>query len=925
MRNLTFFAPSKDDLVLFLPRVSERAKAFAYYYGLDDLYSRIRAGGSTIAEPTMSQALNASKSNATKSFVQASAAATPATATPAIAAIQIFSIKNFRAVAGIFTYLTSKWAIVTLVMTVLLNRTQFYASSRVPLNPRWPVRLGLYLIPIVALLYQTLFLLEGLRCQTSPQWAHHRYENPERKFTLDYAGEGGFLHKASSSLLFWESEESSCANVKMTSTDSGGTSGSLSLLWPLFLSFCLSQFIETLGCALEGSRPVGDINLVELSLAFAEAESMVLKPFEVAMASTLDDPTKEAAPINKKMLLQTMNVAPEMLLISLLWALNNLSSNILAVFKIRHKYRLINTGVWGLAYLAAFSWSIFRLWSAEGANDSWVFRFPTVFIIGFCPHILVLAGMAVCGTIYAAALILTALSLPPGHESANMSIKERFHAAYQNLQANVHFSNTTPLTIRMSDDFYTTLLSAGFILLTAASEAVYLNEGAKVRVSNLTWLERKRIQELQQGILFKKTRATIPSELRAAANDRNEVAAGNAPPSGYALERKARNQEKDEAFAAVRGEGGVGFIQRGGRWQMALRLLQGTSWLFLGLYVKSVLFMLDKMGISWRPQWVRNLIGETNRKVSSTVHGTRKRPSPTGADFWVLSDDGKLSLATNANVDVEEETRKRHRVASQNGQVDERNLDENLYTWWKEGGWWGDVDNSGDYQGRPQEDDTTSIISYSTDASSLADGNEWNEIEESGRRTPMQADFTASTRSREATPDDVLDADSLATLLDPQSFEEQQEARMLSRRLRRPQVMTRAQYRRQTQQERAAVVTSSRYAPSLNLDPTGAPLTEEAEEKLLERFILESRASKASSRTPVAGSGLGNWETGAEGLGSSGPQCVVCQDSPRTILLWPCGCLCLCDDCRVNMAARNFGNCVCCRTGTVAYSRLYVP
>jgi hypothetical protein len=114
MRNLTYYAPSKDDLVLLLPRVSERAKAFAYYYGLDDLYSRIKHGN-TIAEPTMSQALNASQSNATKAFVQASTAATPPPA-PAISAIHLFSAKNFRAVAGIFTYLTSKWAIVTLVM-----------------------------------------------------------------------------------------------------------------------------------------------------------------------------------------------------------------------------------------------------------------------------------------------------------------------------------------------------------------------------------------------------------------------------------------------------------------------------------------------------------------------------------------------------------------------------------------------------------------------------------------------------------------------------------------------------------------------------------------------------------------------------------------------------------------------------------------
>jgi hypothetical protein len=731
------------------------------------------------------------------------------------------------------------------------------------------------------------------------------------------------LFKASSALLFWESEGASCAAVNMSMEDGTTTHGSLSLLWPLFLSFCLSQFVETLSCALQGRRPVGDINLVELSLAFAEAESMVLKPFEMAMATASTDPMKESKPLDKKVLLRAMNVAPEMLLISLLWALNNLSSNILAIFNVRHKYRLINTGFWGLAYLVAFSWSILRLWPAEGSTDSWIFRFPTVFIIGFCPHILVILGMVICGTIYAAALILTALSLPPG-QAEPMSVKDRIYAAYRNLQANVHFSNATPLTFRLTDDFYTTLLATGFTVLTAASEAVYLNEGAKVRVTNLTWLERKRIQELQQGLLFKKTRAAIPSELRAAANDRNEAIAGSPPPTGYAVERKSQNQEKDEALAAVRGEGGVGFMQRGGRWQMALRLLQGTSWLFLGLYAKFMLFLLHKVGINWRPHWVRNLVGESARKSDANGQGARSLLSQTDLDFWLSSHGGKQYSVTDQTLDVEAEVRKKMAEEIRDERAVETKLDGHLYEWWKQGGWWGEVDTSGEYQARQQEEDSTSMISYSTEANSQAD--EWDDLGESGRLTPTQRDF--DLRSREATPDDFLDANRLAVLLDPQSVEDQQEARMLSRRLRKTEVMTRSQYRRLTQQERSAVLTSSRYGPAITLDTLGAPMTEEAEEKLLEQFILTRRSARPlpTANTSNTGTGsTGTWDTGAEGMGSAGPQCVVCQDSPRTILLWPCGCLCLCDDCRVNMATRNYGNCVCCRTATVAYSRLYVP
>jgi hypothetical protein len=114
VRNLTFFAPSKDDLVLLLPRVSERAKAFAYYYGLDDLFSRMRGSGGFIAEPTFTQALNAT-TNATKSFMQA-ATPSPISASEALGTTTLFTIKHMSGLTGIFGYLSSRWAMVALVM-----------------------------------------------------------------------------------------------------------------------------------------------------------------------------------------------------------------------------------------------------------------------------------------------------------------------------------------------------------------------------------------------------------------------------------------------------------------------------------------------------------------------------------------------------------------------------------------------------------------------------------------------------------------------------------------------------------------------------------------------------------------------------------------------------------------------------------------
>jgi hypothetical protein len=798
---------------------------------------------------------------------------------------------------------------------------------------KWYLRLSLYLLPITALLYQVLYFTQGIRCQTSPNWEPPQYSNKEaeasallRAFPLHYAGEDGWLYRVSSALLFWESEETSCANAGMDVMSGGNRNGSLALLWPLFLTFCLSQFIETIASALQGRRPVGDINLVELSLAFAEAETMVVKPLDLALDAVLALPRSEAFAFDRKSLLGSLNIAPEMLLISLLWALNNLTSNVMAIFQVRHKYRLINTGFWGIAYLGVFFWSIFRL-----TYPSWMFRFPTVFLVGFLPHVVVLVGMAACGAIYMSALLLTALSLPPEHGQP-ASFRARLSAAYRNLQANVHFSTATPLNFRLSDDFYTTLLSTGFTVLTAASEAVYLNEGAKVHVNDLTWLERKRVTSMEQGLLYKKTRSAIPPELRAAANDRIEALSGNPVPSGYSIERTARNQDKDEVLAAIRGDTGMGFLQRGGRFAMALRLIQGTFWLVLGLYAKCLVWTLDKVGIQRRPVWLQNLVGCASRKPERTAPENSGGPAPD--NFWMPTADGTYKRMTDLTVDLETEMRTGAGLGSmvyKDENINEERIDEELYGWWKKGGWWGDVDNSGDYhQVSQQDDDGTSMISYATTSTtetpSVADDDE-DAWEDSGRRTPTQHNPTGWSRmnhsalsSREATPDPGIDTDRLAALLDPHTMEERNEARMLSRRLRRDGVMTRSQHRREMHQERAAVVASSRFGQLFSLDGLGAPMSEQDEENMLEQFIISTRSKKAQ---PTAGPST--WDTGAEGMGSSGPQCVVCQDSPRTILLWPCGCLCLCDDCRVNMAARNFASCICCRTTTVAYSRLYVP
>jgi hypothetical protein len=248
-------------------------------------------------------------------------------------------------------------------------------------------------------------------------------------------------------------------------------------------------------------------------------------------------------------------------------------------------------------------------------------------------------------------------------------------------------------------------------------------------------------------------------------------------------------------------------------------------------------------------------------------------------------------------------------------------MDDKLYDWWKRGGSWGNQDHTSDYDPSvADDDDTTSVISMSTNASE----DDWEDEAEDGRRTPTQKQPFPSF-SRESTPlqDPGLDMGHLARLLDPQDRESREEARILAAHLRPAQssggIMTRSQYRHQVERERSRVLLSSRLHVDLQPSPDKRKPTAEEESDVLEKLILSRRAETAASDDP------NTWKSGAMGLGENGPPCVVCQTSPRSIITWPCRCLCICEDCRVSLAMNNFGSCVTCRQEVGGFMRLWVP
>ncbi|KAJ5894778.1 hypothetical protein N7495_006469 [Penicillium taxi] len=840
---------------------------------------------------------------------------------------------TMRKVGGFFGYLTSVWSFACLVEALILNRITIYASTRRHLRLGWERRLALRIIPIMLFGYQILSLLRAIKCQTSPDYSSMRYGKPGKPMIFDYASSGGSLHSLVSTLLPWESDLQACSTVKM-GLIGGSTSipyGSFSLLWPIFVIFCVGHFVETLSCALQG-RPVmteTGMSIFELSLAFSEAENMIgrsigLGLFGLPKKSPLDDANSgDNSPLHlltRAQVLERMNVTPELLLIVLISCCNNLTSHLLDVFGKQSRYRLFNTALWGTCFMAAMSWGLES--GPPVSLETGVLKFPTVCIVGFIPHLLVFLGILICLAIYGLAVTITAFSLS-SEDGSPISLRERFVMAHENMQGS---NQIRGIRINRHEDFYTTLLRIGYVALTAASEAVFLNEGKAVIARQMTWLEQDRIAEIEAS-----RKRNSPYENWTHLADSSSFATAGISgfdipdrpgewESGYNKEKKI--EKSKNGARSMRPQGGVGAARASIRMWHGLTYFRSIFSLIVRWLACGFSLVLDRVGIKARPQWLKRLSGSREARPSGNPS------SPGSLDFWILTDEGELELPENHDFDLEVEMRKRESYARQGseGPDEQRRFDERLYGWWKVGGSWGNQDHTPDYIPSVEDDDVTSVISMSTNASQ----SDWEDYISDGRRTPTQINpFPSFEKDSSPMHDNFMDISTLARLLDPRDRETREEARILAAHLNSglnsrqssDRIMTRSRYKQQVERERSRVLLSSRlhrHAVTRS-DPDKRKLSPEEEAEVLEHLILSRRA------VPSPDSDSSTWESGATGLGPNGPPCVVCQTSPRSIITWPCRCLCICEECRVSLAMNNYGSCVTCRQEVGGFMRLWVP
>ncbi|KAH8157189.1 hypothetical protein CIB48_g11061 [Xylaria polymorpha] len=790
----TRYAPSLEDLLLAGPRMLTRLGSIISFPEAVDSF-----GQRVVPDPTGSDYFVTVTATATEMAADISEAVANTAnileddQDPAALVSRFTMEGSAKGLGSVFSYATSKWALCCIAM-----------SRR---------------------------LLQAIQCQTSPDFAEMRWGSSTKTSELMFAEPSGYLHGLSSALLLGASDYDSCRAIDMVPANNQDFSnelrGSLSQLWPLFETLCLSHFVETVSCAVQG-RPVAvetGMTLFEHSLAFAEAEAAIGNQLGWGLFSggstpnvTFQQASGANIAISRSMIMKRVNTPPEVLFIAFLSSMSHITSHMLGLFGLQNKYRLFNTGFWAICFMGSLLVEAFNF-SLDDLSHMGLFRFPTVCIIGFVPHLMVFAGILMCASIYVFALTLAALEPPePAVEGRPLNFRERIRRAHENMQANISLAD---IRISHSMDFYTALLRTGFGVITMASEAVYLNEDRGVNIKERTWLEEERYRELEAlrmqwagtGIAGDSRYDSVGTIGLVPIKDGQAGAS-----SGYARERAAQNVPKSRV-GDRRSRDGVGAAERSSRWVLALEFLMSINRLALRWLALIMLKGLARIGVTRQP-W---LLVYLARWPAQSKKEEKQPSKPAKTRFKYGRNRHGILLFNDETTDVEAEVRKRLRRSPETANLPEEELDSRLYDSWKHGELWGAVDASGDW--KPSEDsdewDTTSVITSLNEDDGPTD-DEWEdhddeaEDEAEGQRTPTQNNFALS---RETTPSDqLIGMPDLARLLHPRSPEERQEAHALAAHLNSDRIITRSQYARMQHNQRARLLFSGSSSEVISLN-----------------------------------------------------------------------------------------------------------
>lgn len=418
--------------------------------------------------------------------------------------------------------------------------------------------------------------------------------------------------------------------------------------------------------------------------------------------------------------------------------------------------------------------------------------------------------------------------------------------------------------IELSEDFYSCLVKLGVLALTSVTKATYLTEATSLSAPLRTWLE-----QYDGGVEDSSIKSTLKMTNDKTGNFSSNPYRNEA--SGAPQQRHNNNNTSGNASPrSAQSNGASGMITLN-RVISALHMVQTFGVLMIYMVYKSI----------------RN--------------GTRYLfyGSSASHNLQNLNDEND---AYHSNTFPDDEFSRE--VRALRGKIIYGHLDdgyEHGYLKLLSGDMIPDFDDSNDYDpNKPEEEGDDENYYYDDDfgyeyeTDYVSDNDENDDVNTNNQNLSSAAiqrlrDSNAlnnnPTLSRMGEFYDLVmqSPDYLLSLLAPKSPEEAEEVRILSSHLN----------------DNSGPLTRSRYYS-----------TYRDEGSVIAQLIMERRKNPLPE---------GSDDSSRESV------CVVCHTSPRQVVLWPCRCFALCEDCRLGLAMKNFKGCVCCRRQVDSFSRVYVP
>ncbi|KAH3679478.1 hypothetical protein WICMUC_000968 [Wickerhamomyces mucosus] len=300
-----------------------------------------------------------------------------------------------RQAALSFTYFISPYAGACMTMAIILNRTVVFASSRSRVSntlPKFP--------SIILRIVSLLILLNSLI-----------------SILLQISLISSFVQNLISKLI-------DLKDIKIPTIDS--------FLWNIFISLCISQFLETFISITSGQLPSNDtgLTLFEHSLAFQECQF-------------LSEPSSQ------------------LLSIVFFSIISQITIHLLGITGMK-KYQLIPSTIIGISFL---------IYYCINAYNGGLIYFPSVVIISAIPQILVFIIITFCLSIYGFAVLVN------GGSTESLT--------YTPMVENLRNS----LNLQLNDDFNSSLMRFGYIMFTAVDNEEYVNELTNLNLVKSTYLD----------------------------------------------------------------------------------------------------------------------------------------------------------------------------------------------------------------------------------------------------------------------------------------------------------------------------------------------------------------------------------------------------------------------------------------------------